>query len=288
MNRILFLTATLALLVAANPCGPSQLGSEVEPNDSAETATVLSDQLDFIDDDGPVTRGSLTPGDVDYWAITVPADAMLTVSLNETDRGEFHDPIVQILRHDGTVAATNDDDGPGFLPQVSAYTEDGGDWHVVVTGYGFDTTGFHQQSLSYELIVATANVAGVATELEPNNTRGMNDTPSNAEPLPAQAGRAVIVTGDLTLDDKDVYSFEVPAGKKIAATAFNEEGVELADAILRILDSTEAVVAEDDDSGPGFMPNAEHIAGAEGTYHVEVSPFRVPVDFRYRLVVALD
>jgi hypothetical protein len=288
MPRILFLIAVLALTVAANACGPSNVASEVEPNDSPATATVISDQLDFIDDDGPVSRGSLVPSDVDYWAITVPADGMLTVSLDDMDRGEFNDPIVQILRPDGTVAASNDDSGPGFLPQVSAYTEDGGDWNILVTGFGFDTNGFHRQTLNYELLVATANVAGIATELEPNNTRGMNDTPSSAEPLPAKAGRAVIVTGDLTLDDKDVYAFQVPAGKRILAAAYSEEGANLADAILRIMDATETVVAEDDDSGPGFMPNAEHTAVATGTYHVEVSPFRTPVDFRYRLVVALD
>jgi hypothetical protein len=288
MPRILFLIAVLALTVAANSCGPGNTASEVEPNDSPATATVLSDQLDFIDEDGPVTSGSLTPSDVDFFAITVPADGMLTVSLDDMDRGEFGDPILQILRPDGTVAASGDDDGPGFLPQISAYTEDGGDWLVLVTGFGFDTNGFHRQTLDYDLIVATANVAGIATELEPNNTRGMNDTPSSAEPLPAKAGRAVIVTGDLTLDDKDVYSFQVPAGKKIRAAAYNEEGFDQADAIIRILDGTEAVVAEDDDSGPGFMPNAEHQAGVSGTYHVEVSPFQTPVDFRYRLVVALD
>jgi hypothetical protein len=279
-TRILITLAIVAMLSTA-----CQIADEFEPNNVPASATPIADPPGLTDD-GRVVSGLLFPGDVDYWKLELASDSFLTVSLEGPDRGDFTDTLVGIFDDDGNLLISNDDGGAGFMSRISLLVASGGYYHIAVTGFGdddFDGSG-HDQMVIYRLIAAAASVV---TE---QDAGGDNDDPDTPQLLPVAPGKATLVTGMLSPSDIDHYAFEVAPGQTANAAVYDGEGGGQNDSILEILDGTDAVVASDDDSGPGLLSNVEYVpgAGGGGVYRVALSGFTGQENFTYQLVVARD
>lgn len=299
----IYVTAFLLLLAPL-----TARADESEPNDSLASATPLAATRtgapDFLDGRGPagaVAHGRLDPGDVDFFSFAARAGDLITASVVEPARGEFHDAVLAVFGPGDTEAVAQDDDGgPGFLPRLAVRADRTGTWTLAVAGFG-DTElegDDHEQRFDYRLVAAVTSDPGLAE----SDLRGGNDAPSRPDlALLGRAGRgtrgAVIVTGDLARGDVDHFAVPVARGAVLTASLFDEASGERNDSQLRILDRRGRLLDENDDGGPGFLSNV--VTDGE-----PLSPFVIvavdgfdpdPGDakpheetFRYRLVVSWE
>ena len=138
----------------------SGTANESEPNDWPGSADSLSG-------DGAVVRGVLGAGDIDHYAIDLVETDRLFVSVFDLQSGSFgvaggeiNDAIVGLLDPTMTpaVGGSNDDGGPGWMPNLSFEVPVGqsGTWTIAVSGFG-DTSlvGDHEEApFDYLLVVA--------------------------------------------------------------------------------------------------------------------------------------
>ncbi len=278
---------------------------EREPNDSPETASALlakpGNQPDFVTSrhaDGVVLHGRLVPGDVDYFRFLARAGDVVTISLFESERGGFHDPVLAVSGPgDSEPVAMDDDAGPGFLPRVAVPIDRTGTWTIAVGGFGDEDLdgGDHEQSFEYDLVVA---VDAQPVRLREWDVRGGNDDARFAELLLALPGRSVVVSGELRPGDVDHFLLPVLPRAVVTASLYDDQQGEFNDSVLRMLDARGNLLAEDDDSGPGFLSNLGMpipFPGPLGFRVLSVTGFDPhPTDtlpheerFRYRLAVSL-
>jgi hypothetical protein len=95
----------------------TNLGSEVEPNDTRPTATPLSGT------DMYVFGGHQTGSDVDVYAVTVPAGASIRAEVIEGDssktcESQGMDSYLTLYDANGTSKVTDDDDGRGYCSAI--------------------------------------------------------------------------------------------------------------------------------------------------------------------------
>jgi hypothetical protein len=247
---------------------------------------------------GVVLDGRLTPGDVDRFSFRLREGEVLTASLQDGEDGEFHDPVLAVFGPGDTVPiAQSDDGGPGFLPRLAVRADRPGVWQVAVTGFGdtdFDGSG-HEERLRYQLVLATQGAPPDRRESEGN------DTADQADRLRLPFGAAA-VSGHLERGDVDVYEVWLDRRSSLTASVFDEEAGAFHDAVLRLRDRDGALLAQNDDGGPGFLPNLSFEPPQEGRgfrpfpVFLEVRGFDPdpadtrphPEDFDYELVVSLD
>lgn len=254
------IAATLLFLAWLWPFPPVQV--EGEPNDSAAQATPLArnraGQPDFLTSrsaDGVVQRARLEPGDVDYYSFAARAGDVLLVSIFERGRGAFADPVLAVAGPgDDEPVAFDDDGGPGFLPRLRVPIDRTGVWTIAVGGFGDEELdgGDHEQRFAYELVVAVAGGAGFRAE---KDVRGGNDTAHRAEPLLVAPERAVVVSGRLEPGDVDRFLIPLPLRGVLTASLYDDAGGAFNDSRLQLRDLRGRLIAEDDDSGPGFLSN---------------------------------
>jgi hypothetical protein len=291
----------LLFLAWLAPFGPQHV--EREPNDRPADATPLGGarggQPDFLPGrfaHGWVQRGRLEPGDVDFYSLAARAGDLLIVSLHESGRGAFADPVLAVAGPgDDTPVARDDDSGPGFLPRMTVRIDRTGVWTIAVAGFGDEELdgGDHEERFDYDLVVAVAPEAISAAE---RDGRGGNDTLARAEPLPVPPARVVVVEGRLVPGDVDHFLVPVPPRSVITASLFDDAGGAFNDSILELRDLKGRLLARDDDGGPGFLSNVAWDAGtARGPVVVRVSGFDPRTNdhqghderFAYRLVVSV-
>jgi len=292
--------ASILLLLGLAPFGLAQI--EREPNDRPADATLLArtrtGQPEFLVGraaDGVVERGHLDPGDVDYYAFAARAGDVLTVSLFESGRGAFADPVLAVMGPgDVEPVAIDDDAGPGFLPRLALPIDRTGVWTLAVTGFGdaeFDG-GEHEERFAYDLVVAVAPDAVARRE---RNLRGGHGSAERAEPVAVPPERAVVVTGDLVPGEVDRFRVALSSQRLLTASLYDDAAGEFNDSRLELLDSRGRPFAQDDDSGPGFLSSLAAEGGQQGAAVVAVSGFDPhpedalghPERFRYRLVLSL-
>ena len=290
------------LLLGLGPCGLAQI--EHEPNNRAADATPLASTRtglpDFLNHhrgaDGVVEHGRLEPGDVDYYSFAAQAGDVVMVSLFERGRGAFADPVLGIAGPGDTEPLTIDDDGgPNFLPRLAVPIDRTGVWTIAVTGFGdteFDG-GDHTARFDYDLIAAVA--PAVATRAGHAARKPHGHEPP--ELILVRSGRAVVVTGELAPGGVDRFLIARPLHAVLTASLFDDEAGEFDDSRLVLRDLRGRRVAEDDDSGPGFLSNlAVDAKQPRGATILEVTGFDPnpeddvphPEQFRYRLVVSLQ
>lgn len=148
-----------AFISALTVCdGPT--GGEVEGNDTYSTAN-----LAVFGTGGSAMDGTLTSGDVDYYAISGLAGEIVMGQLDFL--GGIFDTMLGLFDANG-VLLTSDDDG-GFSPgSASEYVlPASGTYYWAVTGYGdFDFNGSgHSLSGSYRLIMAVVPAPGAGALL---------------------------------------------------------------------------------------------------------------------------
>jgi hypothetical protein len=145
-------------------------------------------------------------------------------------------------------------------------------------------------AFGFGLLLASASSAAVS-EVEGNNVLAA----ANAL---TPVGGGLLVEGALQPGDVDFYSFSVSAGDFVTLAVVDSGRGSHADPALRVFDASNAVVATDDDSGPGFLPSLRLIvpSGGGGTWKVAVTGFGDAdfdgsghsEDFDYELVIGAE
>jgi len=153
--------------------------------------------------------------------------------------------------------------------------------------------------LGIGLVGPGAAARAAVSEVEPN---GSLASAQRLEPVSTllsaafpPAGGGALVTASLGIGDVDYYAFDLAAGELVTAAVVTDDEGALADPTLALFDPTGALVASDDDSGPGFLPALRLRAQAGGTWKVAVSGFGDAgftgsghsESFAYRLVVSV-
>ena len=111
----------LFLLVLLHPRGATAAVIETEPNGVGSAPSVIP-----LVTGGTVARGSIAPGDVDYFSVDLPDDSVVTVLLYPVGSAQGSDPLVAILApSEVTPRAIDDDDGPGFVSIFAAFLRPG-------------------------------------------------------------------------------------------------------------------------------------------------------------------
>jgi len=161
------------LVIAVGTSPPARV--ESSNNDSLANA-------DLLPAGGALVRGSLAPGDVDFYALDVADGDDLTVSLFDLDSnafagagGERNDTRIAWFDANGAPVAdgANDDGGPGFLSNLETHVPagKGGRWRLAVSG--FRDTGFTGNHLDgpfdYELAVTAASGAAPVPRCDVNS-----------------------------------------------------------------------------------------------------------------------
>lgn len=152
MSRTIILVA-LASLTSAAIATPI---NEIEPNDSFAGAQVLP--AGFFDPYGAgAVEAVLGMGDVDFFKVALPDATLVTASVFDFTPADpnDNDSFLGVFRPDGTLFATDDDSGPGFLSSLAFVSDEAGMWGFAVTGFG-DTTfiGEHEENFAYRLVLS--------------------------------------------------------------------------------------------------------------------------------------
>ena len=140
------------------------------------------------------------------------------------------------------------------------------------------------------LLAAASPAAAAVSEAEGN------DSLAAANALTLAGGR--LVEAELTAGDVDFYSFPVGDGDFLTLSVIEAGDGAFHDAQLRLYDGSDAVVAHDDDAGPGFLPalRLRVPVGGGGTWKVAVTGFGDgdfdgaghAEDFPYQLVIGAE
>ena len=248
---------------------------EVEPNDTAATATALTGPINEAD-------GSITPaGDVDWWMMGGAAVSDLVFAFVDTSPSSLStDSQLNVYANDTTTLIEfDDDDGPGLSSVVAgAVVPQAGNVYYRINEYNDDG-----EITPYLMFVTQLDPAtDSAAETEPN------DSAATATPI-----TAVMMTGQIVSTvaaDVDYYSFYAPAGRNVAVSMDDdpEDNGNLFDSTLEILDTDGSTVLASGDNNSG---NAGNAAGgitipADGTYYVRVADGELgDGDTTYRFVV---
>lgn len=259
------LALTLALLPFA--LSPPPAHQELEPNDDAAHANRLEigrrvgGLLGVTPLGNAATvNGHIDPGDVDYFALYARAGDVLTAAVTEPARGELHDPVLAVFGPgDSLAVARNDDGGPHFLPRLAVPIDRSGLWTLAVRAFADAALEGRARRASFDYTL----VASLSTEparVQERDGKVRNDDPRHADlalltPASLVWSEPTVVTGTLTRGDSDYFVLAVPRGAVLSAAVFDDAQGEYDDTILRVLDWDGTVLAQDDDSGPGFLSN---------------------------------
>ena len=306
-SRVLLGVGVAVALAGSNAPSVRAAVSEVEPNGSLASAQRIVPPSTLLTaafpppGSGALVKGSIAPGDVDYYAFDLAAGQLLTLAVVTDDEGALSDPVLGLFDPTGVLVAIDDDSGPGFLPALRLTVPQAGTWKVSVTGFG-DTTfagASHDESFDYRLVISAAPPS--STEPSPDH----NGSFATADALPVGGGSidavapggVTVVTGSIAPGDVDYWSVPVEAGRKFTAALYDADGGALADPVLRVLSAADTTLRTDDDDGPGFLSEVASLPapGTASALTVAVSGFgdanftgaSHSTTLDYQLVVAL-
>lgn len=257
-----------------------------------------------IPEEGGLVAGRLEPGEADRFTFTARRGALVTLALRDDSDGERADAVLAVFAEGFESPEVRVDDvGRSLAPRLAFVVARSGSHTAVVSGFGdadFDG-GDHAQAFDYRLALAVAPSPPELVE----EREAANDDALGAEPTLLDRGGllprgAALLTGELTPGDVDHYLLPLPSGAVVTASVYEEDGGERHDSVLRLLGPrAEAVLAEDDDAGPGLLSRV--------VYRVPDGPPRDPAilavegydpdpedgapheeRFRYRLVVSVE
>lgn len=107
-----------------------------------------------------IVSASLTPGDIDRFAVLVNEGTSLAASLYDGEGGEFNDATLVVRDLRGVVQAEDDDSGPNLLPalQVTASEPRFSIWLVEVGGFDWQPEDevSHSEQFRYHLLLSRA------------------------------------------------------------------------------------------------------------------------------------
>jgi hypothetical protein len=233
---------TLSATTTAQP-----LANDAEPNDAADTPVSLPLATPLTGHLGYYAAG--TTDVVDWYAVTVPADGALAVTVTHDETADLDLDLYDVdgttrLQHDGSSALTIGVSEPNLMP---------GTYYVAVYRY----SGYGGYTLS-----ATTTAQPLANDAEPNDAA---DTPVSlplATPLTGHLG--YYAAGEM--DTADWYAVTVPADGALSVTVTTDATLE---AEVYLFD-TNGGTRLDGDTGWGSESLVGHTHLMPGTYYVQV------------------
>jgi len=162
MSKLLALGVLLGFFAVGAVAQPVQ---EVEPNNSFDTAQFLPD--DFFDGYGAgAVEGHLGIGDLDYYAVYLPADVLFTAAVYDftPDEPYDNDSIMGIFYPSGALFDYNDDGfDEGYMSAMDFIVPEAGWWRVALTGYpDYDFEGDHSEDFDYRLVMSIPEPATIS------------------------------------------------------------------------------------------------------------------------------
>jgi hypothetical protein len=154
-----------------------------------------------------VVTGDVSPGDVDYYEVEVPAGRTLAAAVWDEDAGAFDDPVLGLFDGAGLDLGSDDDEGPGLDSAVASTPAGAGSrLRLAVSGYGdalFD--GSHDEDLTYELVVALGPEAARVCDVDADGDVDAADVNTifvaRGTPVPPGDPRDVDGDGTITVLD---------------------------------------------------------------------------------------
>ena len=267
---------------------------EAEPNGTAATATNIGSLT------GQALRigsGANTPaGDVDFWAITVPANSKVYAFVDTGGSTTSRDSIMDLIDTNGTTVLEDDDDGATATNATTTILSlaasaiagkplaTAGTYYLRVAHFSGSTT-----ISAYKLYVVVTTTS--SSEVESNNTPALADSITPA----ADAGR--VRTGSIGVaGDVDYYSISgVTAGSQIHVNADCDPERDSAstDIVVDLIAPDTTTVLLSIDGTPAFfgiLPDSEAstiTAATAGTYFVRVRHFSASGTGTYALMAAV-
>jgi hypothetical protein len=137
---------------------------ESEPNNSFATAQFIPPATHPFG--GVAVDGAVPPGDVDYFSVDLAAGDIITAATYDFDPtgSGGSDTVLGLFRPDGSLMASSDDDGPGFLSALYRQADASGRWRVAVSGFpDFSFVGEHGEDIRYKLVLGFNPIPEPAT-----------------------------------------------------------------------------------------------------------------------------
>lgn len=179
--RTLAIISAMSMLFASSAAASTISDTpyyEMEGNDTVPAALLANFVGAFSAPGGAfLADGCVSPGDVDYYAFSVPGLTHLVAAVYALPNSELsplgpgHDSIMQLVTAAGVSLEDDDDDNIGFMSSLETSPDIGGGVYLIgITGYAdYDFDGIddfsltpHDQDFCYKLIV------GVNTIPEPS------------------------------------------------------------------------------------------------------------------------
>lgn len=235
------------LAVTASACRPDSF----EPDNTRAEAKVVTVNA------WPDRRNACPVGDRDWVQFT--ATAGITYTLETVGLGAVSDTIVCLFDNVGNQIACDDESGANHGARLTWQASSGGTYYA-------------------EIRQADANAAGPATEYEFSVVTGLcrpdlyepDDTADGARPLPTDGSRQA--RNFCATNDRDWVRVDIPA-----AGWYTIRTTDLApgsDTLLTLHNTDRtAVLAANDDFGPGTASQLVHQFSQPGTYYLEIRHF---------------
>ena len=246
----------------------STIVSEIEPNDTATTATVLT-----VGANPNTVQGVLTTSDEDWWQVTVANDSFLSAqtygafgNLNSCNG----DTVIEIWDGVGTAPLISDDQGGFGDCSLASTIVPAGTYYVLVRG--FLGAAVPSYLLDINVTAAPPLPTAATAEVEPNNTT------TTAQALNLMGGfDFVAIDASFAASDDDYFSFTVAAGQTVEFRAvthgtLNNFNTCPTDTILSLIDSAGTQITTGDDTGFGLCSDIRATLTA-GTYYVYAEQF---------------
>ena len=206
---------------------------------------------------GSTTAGTLTAGDVDYFAITVSQSGTLTV--NTSGSTDTHGTLENAS---GGTLATDDDGGSGSNFRASA-SVGAGTYYVKVRGYSGSTAGDYQLHVTF------------AASGEPPD----GDDHGNTRSAATRVATGSTTAGTLTAGDVDYFAVTVSQSGTLTVNTSGST-----DTHGTLENASGGTLATDDDGGSGSNFRVSASVGA-GTHYVKVRGYSGSTTGDYRLHV---
>ena len=108
---------------------PLTVVAEVEPNDSTSRATAATL--------GDTVSGVIDPsGDVDYYAVSIPANTTVDLDVDARAAGSPLDPVMALIAPDGQTVLAYSDDFDGLDSRIQYFVADAGRYFVGIAAFG--------------------------------------------------------------------------------------------------------------------------------------------------------
>ena len=261
---------------------PFPIGPSIYDHDLSNPVPIPWDDADFatsFPSGAKLVRGTLDEEDLDAYSFSLVTGQLVLAALFEDDAGERNDAEADIFTGmAGPALATDDDAGHGYFPRFQYSVTSPGVYEIGVRRFGAALDGSEPPEATGALFPYWLAVAAVSDPPPLAESEG-NDVLASANPLPPTGG---VLRGTLSAQDVDFFQIDLQTGDRLAISVFDLEngsfvsaGGERNDAILRVFDPAGAPAAggDDDDGGPGRMPNLLFTATQDGTWSFAVSGF---------------